>query len=109
MVSPITKKEKQVWSMLSVSAGITEEIVYRGYLFYALPVIFPSLSLLHILLLSTAIFGMGHIYLGKEAIRATLLGLMFGVFYIVFDSVIPLIIVHIAQDLVMRDLLEEED
>jgi len=105
---PITKKEKRVWSFVAISAGITEEIIYRGYLFYALGMIFPGLSLIYILLITTIIFGTGHIYLGKEAIKSTLLGLIFGIFYIVFDSVFPIIIIHITQDLVVRDLLDEE-
>ena len=105
---PITQKEKRVWSLVSISAGITEEILYRGYLFYALPIVFPYLSLIHILFITTIIFGIGHVYLGKEAIKSAVLGLFFGIFYIVFDSVIPVIIIHIAQDLVVRDILEEE-
>lgn len=105
---PITKKEKRVWNYLSISAGITEEILYRGYFFFALAIIFPALNLVSILLVTTLIFGIGHIYLGKEVIKSTLLGLFFGIYYIVFDSVIPVIIIHIAQDLVLRDILVEE-
>ncbi|NAS14090.1 CPBP family intramembrane glutamic endopeptidase [Poritiphilus flavus] len=106
---PVTPKEKQLWTRVSISAGITEEIVYRGYLFFALAVVFPSLSIIHILLITTLIFGMGHIYLGKDAIKSTFLGLLFGVFYILFDSVIPVIILHIVQDLVVRDIFQEEE
>jgi membrane protease YdiL (CAAX protease family) len=105
---PITQKEKRVWSLVSISAGITEEIMYRGYLFYALAIVFPILSLIQILFITTLIFGIGHIYQGKEVIKSTILGLIFGIFYIVFDSVIPIIIAHIAQDLVVRDIFEEE-
>lgn len=105
---PVTQKEKSVWRSLSVSAGITEELLYRGYLFYALAIVFPSLALVHILFISTLIFGIVHIYLGKEAIKSTLLGLAFGTFYIVFNSVIPVIIVHITQDLVAKDILKEK-
>ena len=105
---PITRKEKRLWSRVSISAGITEEILYRGYFFYALATVFPNLSIIHILFIATIIFGVGHIYLGKEVIKSTLLGLLFGIFYIVFDSIIPVIIIHIAQDLVLRDILEEE-
>jgi len=105
---PITQREKRVWSLVSISAGITEEIVYRGYFFYALAIFFPNLSLIYILLITTLIFGIGHIYLGKEVIKSTILGLIFGIFYIVFDSVIPVIIIHITQDLTVRDMLEEE-
>lgn len=105
---PTTQNERGIWDLVSVSAGICEEILYRGYFFYALAVVFPNLSIIHILLISTVLFGIGHIYLGKEVIKATLLGLIFGIFYIVFDSVIPVIIFHIAQDLVLRDILKEE-
>jgi len=105
---PITKKEKLVWNYLSISAGITEEILYRGYFFFALAIIFPALNLVSILLVSTLIFGIGHIYLGKEVIKSTLLGLIFGIYFIVFDSVIPVIIIHITQDLVLRDIIVEE-
>ena len=105
---PTTQNERRVWGLVSVSAGISEEILYRGYFFFALAIVFPNLSIIHILLISTVLFGIGHIYLGKEVIKATLLGLIFGIFYIVFDSVIPVIIFHITQDLVLRDILKEE-
>jgi membrane protease YdiL (CAAX protease family) len=108
-IFPITRKEKRVWTQLAITAGITEEILYRGYLFYSLAIIFPNLSLIQILFIVTLIFGIGHIYLGKEAIKSTLIGFFLGIFYIVFNSIIPVIIVHIAQDLVVRDLLEEEN
>jgi membrane protease YdiL (CAAX protease family) len=105
---PITKREKRTWDFVAISAGITEEIIYRGYLFYALGIIFPNISLILILLISTIIFGIGHIYQGKEAIRPTIIGFIFGIFYIVFNSIIPIIIIHIAQDLVVRYILDEE-
>lgn len=103
---PQTQKEKKMWVLVSLSAGITEEILYRGYMFYALAIVFPSLSIIHILIISTLIFGVGHVYLGKEVIKSAILGFIFGLFYIVFDSVIPVIIIHIAQDLVMTNMLE---
>ena len=106
---PITSKEKSIWDFVAISAGITEEIIYRGYLFYALGIIFPHISIILILLITTIIFGIGHIYQGKEAIKSTLIGFILGIFYIVFNSIIPLIIIHIAQDLVVRDILDEEE
>ncbi len=106
---PVTRKEKSIWDFVALSAGITEEVIYRGYLFYALGRVFPDLSLILILLISTFLFGIGHIYQGKEAIRPTILGFVYGVFYIVFDSVIPLIIIHVAQDLIVRNILDEDE
>ncbi len=104
---PVTKKEKRVWSYVAVTAGITEEIQYRGYIFFAIPLLFPGISVAIVLAISTFLFGIGHIYQGKSAIRPTLAGLLFGSLYIVFDSIIPIILLHIVQDLVVRDLLDE--
>lgn len=67
---------------------------------------FPSLSIVYILFITTIIFGIGHAYQGKEVIRSTIIGLFMGIFYIVFDSIIPIAILHIAQDLIVRDILE---
>lgn len=106
---PITKKEKKTWDLVAISAGTTEEVIYRGYLFFALGIVFPSISQFVILLVSSIIFGIGHIYQGKEAIKPTLIGLFFGIFYIVFNSIIPIIIIHVCQDLVVRDILDEEE
>lgn len=105
---PITRQEKKTWVYVALTAGITEEIVYRGYLFFALGFLFPSLSIFHILLISTFLFGIGHIYQGKEVIKPTILGLLFGFSYIIFDSIIPIIVLHIVQDLVVTDLVDEE-
>lgn len=105
---PITSQEKKTWVGVAISAGITEEIVYRGYLFFALGLLFPSFSIYHILLISTLLFGLGHVYQGKELVKPTALGLLFGFYYILFDSIIPIIMLHVAQDLVVTYLIEEE-
>uniref|UniRef100_UPI003569BED9 CPBP family intramembrane glutamic endopeptidase n=1 Tax=Muriicola sp. TaxID=2020856 RepID=UPI003569BED9 len=60
-------------------------------------------------LLSTLIFGVGHLYLGKEVLKSTFLGLLFGIYYIVFDSLYPVMLIHTVQDLVVRDILQEEE
>jgi len=106
---PITSQEKRTWVYVASSAGITEEIVYRGYLFFALGFLFPALSIFQVLLISTLLFGLGHVYQGKEMIKPTLLGLFFGFSYILFDSLFPIIVLHIAQDLVVTDLLEKNN
>lgn len=109
MYLPISKKEKSVWIVVATSAGITEEIIYRGYLFFALHYFFPQLSVVSVLLISTLLFGLGHIYQGKEAIKPTIIGLFLGLFYLVFDSIVPVILIHAAQDLVVTYLFSEGD
>ena len=104
---PVTKKEKREWKLLSLSAGITEEIQYRGYLFFAMQLLFPDISIWIVLAVSSAVFGIGHIYQRKEVYKPLLAGIYFGFLYIVLGSVIPVIIVHTLQDLVVTNLIEE--
>ncbi len=104
---PVSKKEKREWRVLSLSAGITEEIQYRGYLFFAMQLLFPHMSIWIVLALSSVVFGVGHIYQRKESYKPLLAGIYFGFLYIVLGSVIPVIIIHILQDLVVTNLIEE--
>lgn len=105
---PASKQERKYWFFLATTAGITEEIIYRGYLFFALAFVFPDISIVAILLISTLLFGLGHIYQGTEAIKPTLIGLLFGVFYLAFGSILPIIVVHAIQDLVVIDILNSD-
>jgi len=107
-ILPVTNEEKNGWRVLAVTAGITEEIQYRGYLFFAIPLLFPMVSVWIVLLISSAVFGLGHIYQGKEAFKPVLAGLYFGFLYIILGSIIPIIVLHILQDLVVVNLLDEQ-
>lgn len=106
---PVTKKEKQVWVFTAVTAGITEELLYRGFFFYLMGEIFPGLNIFIILGISALIFGIGHIYQGfSETLTPTLMGILFGLFYITFGTIIPCIILHTLQDLCATDMINEQ-
>jgi hypothetical protein len=105
---PKTRQERRTWDFVAINAGITEEIIFRGYLFFILAYFFPNLPLSIILVLSTLIFGLGHIYQGFEVIKPAIVGLFYGFLFIVFNSIYPIIIIHILQDLVVRNLLQED-
>lgn len=106
---PSTKKEKQVWTLLSLTAGITEEVQYRGYIFMAVPLLFPYLNPLFTILISTILFGLGHIYQGKEVIKPLLAGLLLSLIYFCTGSIFIVIILHSLQDLVAKEALNESD
>jgi membrane protease YdiL (CAAX protease family) len=109
MMLPVSIKEKSAWTLLAISAGITEEINYRGYLFFAIPLIFPRVSGLAIIGVTSLLFAIGHIYQGKEAFKPALAGVAIGTIFYLTGSIYPVIIIHIAQDLVAKELLKEED
>lgn len=107
---PVTRKEKLVWVFTSITAGITEEFIYRGFFFYLMGNLFPGLNIFIILGISALIFGAGHIYQGPmEAVKPMFLGLVYGVFFIAFGSIIPCIILHAMQDLCATELINDFD
>jgi uncharacterized protein len=102
---PTTRNEKLIWVLLSITAGIAEEIQFRGYLMYALGNLFPELNVVCILLISAVIFGFAHIYQGiKGVITTGFIGLVYGIVYLAFGSIIPVIILHFLQDVSATDL-----
>lgn len=105
---PVSKKEKRVWIFTAITAGITEEILYRGFFFYLMGELSPGLNIFIILIISSLIFGIGHIYQGLfEAVKSMFMGLLFGLFFIAFGTIIPGIILHTMQDLCAVDIINE--
>ena len=101
-IIPVTKEEKKWWNFVSITAGVTEEIIYRGFLIFAFSYFFPSLSIWIVLLLSSFIFGLAHTYqgIGEGVIRTSIIGFIFSCFYVSVGSILPLIILHIIIDYV---------
>ena len=89
--------EIALWIALSVTAGICEETIFRGYLqrqFVAMTKSAPAG-----ILLSAAAFGAAHAYQGfRLVILISLFGAMFGILAYWRGSVRPGMIVHAWQD-----------
>lgn len=100
-IIPRSQDEKRLWTYVSWTAGITEEIIYRGFLIFVFTQLFPDFSLWLILILSSVIFGLAHTYQGfLYVIKTSIIGLFFAIIYIGFDSIIPLIVLHFLIDYV---------
>lgn len=100
-IMPYSKEDKGLWTYVSWTAGITEEIIYRGFLIFAFTQLFPNLSVWIILILSSVLFGLAHTYQGfLNVIKTSIFGLFFAVLYISFDSILPLIVFHFLVDYV---------
>ncbi|WP_455675486.1 CPBP family intramembrane glutamic endopeptidase [Pradoshia sp.] len=116
-ILPVTEKEKKIWNYVSLTAGITEEIIYRGFLLFAFSYLFPDLSIWAVIVLSSLLFGLAHTYQGAiGVIRTTIVGIIFSCLYIGMSSIIPLVIIHFLIDYVSKlgesttdkDIHEEE-
>ena len=101
---PKTRGEKVVFVFLSFSAGVGEELAYRGFLV-------PALSLVlgwswGAALLSSAVFGLLHAYQGwLGVIRTTALGLVLAGSFILTGVLWPAIITHAILDVIAGIIL----
>jgi uncharacterized protein len=84
---------------LAVTAGVCEEFLYRGFTMAALHR--AGLPAWSVLLLSSALFGMAHLYQGRGGLVGTMiLGILFAAARIRYDSLVPVIFWHVAVDVV---------
>jgi membrane protease YdiL (CAAX protease family) len=98
-IVPVTAREKGLFIGLSVSAGICEEMAFRGFLLPALMVATGSLA--GGVLLSSLAFGVLHAHQrAGGAIRATILGAALSVPLIVTGSVFASMAAHAIVDIV---------
>jgi membrane protease YdiL (CAAX protease family) len=107
---PKTKKEKWLFSFVALSAGVCEEIIFRGFLVFLFLAIFPDMPIYLVVLIPIVIFGVGHLYQGLQGVMQTaLVGAIFMCLYLVTNSLILPMLLHFFVDLVATFLLSEED
>ena len=95
---PETRKEKLVAIfLLSPSAGICEEFIYRGYLLKVFLEVFHSDVAAW--LLSSIVFGLAHSYQGYIGVlRASLVGFFLAFPVLHYESLYPSMLVHFGID-----------
>jgi uncharacterized protein len=109
LLLPDTAKERSLFGALSVGAGISEELAYRGFLIYYLGSYLPQLNLLEKVLLSSLVFGLGHLYQGWKGVLCTGIGgLVLGGLYVSTASLLVPMIVHAVLDLRVLLILPPE-
>src|SRR5579885_355701 len=97
---PRSRAERFWFGMVSVGAGISEELVFRGFLFYYFTVHVSGLNSSEKALLCGLFFGLAHIYQGwKGAVSAGILGLILSALYLLTGSLLAPIVVHAVVDL----------
>lgn len=97
MILPRTRAELRWFIVVAVTAGICEELLYRGYVLW---VFFPWAGFWGAGAISTLLFGLGHLYQGRAgALRATVMGAAFVLVLVVTRSLIPGMILHALIDI----------
>jgi uncharacterized protein len=107
-ILPSNQKENIQFILVSITAGITEEILFRAFFVYCMNLLLPNIPIPILLIIQAIPFGLMHLYQGiKGVLITTLMGLLFGLYVIIFGSIIPGIIIHILVDL-SSNLIEKE-
>ena len=102
---PQTDREYRTFFGLSITAGIVEEVIYRGFVFWYLAQLMPLWAVVG---LSSIVFGLGHSYQGiAGVVRVTLIGLAFGAFYLLTGSIWLPIIAHAVLDILQGAAIVE--
>jgi uncharacterized protein len=100
---PVSRQERIWWVLLSVTAGVCEELLYRGYMLQYLRGHLaggPALGLALAWLLSSLAFGVGHFYQGIRGMaETTIAGLVFGLLAILTGNLVLPIVLHSLVDL----------
>lgn len=102
---PQTKRDLRHFTVLSVTAGIVEELIYRGFLLWYLALYMPLWAAV---VASSAIFGLAHSYQGPAAtLSTTLVGLALAILYVVSGSIWLPILAHAALDMLQGAMIFE--
>jgi hypothetical protein len=93
---PCTRAELMWFLALSVSAGICEEFVFRGYLIWFFQ---PVLGLWGAAAVSLVIFAAAHAYQGRTGVLAVgVIGALLTLVVLTFGSLVPAMALHVLID-----------
>lgn len=97
LIAPQSPRDYRWYYPLAVTAGITEEVVFRGFLI-GFAVLFTPLWAAAVF--SITIFLLGHLYQGvKPALKLLLIASILTLLFVLSGSLIPGIVLHVAVDI----------
>jgi membrane protease YdiL (CAAX protease family) len=97
---PAFGREMAAFVVVCLTAGVCEEMLYRGWLVNILRA--ATGSIWAAVVASAIVFGMGHAYQGAKAmLRTVFVGLQLAILYVVVGSLIPGQILHAGVDLLV--------
>jgi membrane protease YdiL (CAAX protease family) len=99
-ILPLTGEERIWWIFVSLTAGICEEILYRGFLIHYFLAAPFHVGVLVAVIASSVIFGAAHLYQGVAGVISTaILGLLFSAIFLTTGTLAVPMILHALIDL----------
>jgi membrane protease YdiL (CAAX protease family) len=97
---PATSTERKWYAVAGITAGICEELLYRGFLMRYIHSTFPTLDWLFMAILSGIIYGLSRAYQGLKGISQTALtGFSFAIVFYLSGSLLPAMVFHALAEL----------
>jgi membrane protease YdiL (CAAX protease family) len=97
---PRTPVERRWFAVLAVTAGVCEELLYRGFGLAALRWAAPDVDTTALIIASGAAFGFAHLYQGRLGVILTgVLGAYLAWITIAVGSLVPVVVLHALLDL----------
>lgn len=97
---PRTTVERRWFTLVSVTAGFCEELLYRGLVLAVVVALVPGAGDLSLVLISAVAFGLAHAYQGPTGVIATgVLGAILAYLYVGTGTLILPMVVHAIIDL----------
>jgi membrane protease YdiL (CAAX protease family) len=97
---PRTPSERRWFALLAMTAGICEELLYRGFGLAALRWAAPDITTAALVITSGAAFGFAHLYQGRLGMTLTgALGAYLAWITIAIGNLVPVMLLHALLDL----------
>jgi len=103
-IAPRSPREALVFAILAATAGISEEFLYRGFVFSAFARMFSpvALGIFYGGAISSLWFSVAHLYQGRRGLVTTfIVGTIFICVRIYTGSLLPALVAHAAVDLMV--------
>jgi membrane protease YdiL (CAAX protease family) len=106
---PVTREERWWFALVCLTAGICEEILFRGFLIHYFRSLPFSLGLTTAVVLSCVVFGFEHLYQGALGVASTaLVGFALAAVYLVTGNLLAPMILHALIDFRVLLILRPE-
>ncbi len=97
---PSTREEKLLFVPLAITAGVCEEILFRGFLLAYVAWLWPHATNTQLIVVTSVAFGVAHVYQGALGVVVTgVVGVLLASMVVDGGSLLPAIVVHALIDL----------
>ncbi len=97
---PRDRREREVFALLAVTAGICEELLLRGFAIAYVRWLWPGAGRLWLIVITSTAFGLVHLYQGPRGVVLTgLVGAYLAWLVLSTGSLLPAMVIHALLDL----------